>query len=50
MIICSCRNISHKNFKDAKELIARLKQSDVKCATCLQSNAIKKYKELYKNE
>lgn len=47
MIICSCRAISHTQFTSAEELIARLKQRDVQCATCLNVDAVKRYTELY---
>lgn len=36
MIVCICRNISDKNFKSKKELLKRLKQNDVQCATCIK--------------
>lgn len=48
MIVCSCRAISHTQFTSSEELIARLKQRDVQCATCLNVDAVKRYANLYK--
>ena len=36
MIVCICRNISDKNFKSKEELLKRLKEDDIQCATCVK--------------
>jgi len=47
MIVCSCRGISDNDYDTYEDLLARLKQEDHKCATCLNPESIKSYKEKY---
>ena len=35
MIVCSCRGISDRDYKNEKELIKRLQQKDRQCCSCL---------------
>lgn len=45
MIICNCRNINEKDYKNDLELYNRLIQDDKKCEIC-----IKYYQQLLKQK
>lgn len=36
MIVCVCRGISDKDYKNIEDLLKRLKQDDIQCATCVK--------------
>lgn len=42
MIVCSCRNISDKEYKNKKDLIKRLHQKDRQCGSCISKNVYDK--------
>ena len=37
MIVCSCRNISDKDYPTQQALLDRLKQCDAKCCSCINN-------------
>jgi len=40
MIICSCRNISTKQFDNVEELFTRLLEDDAECGSCQENLTI----------
>ena len=39
MIVCSCRQISDKDFCTQKDLKKRLLENDIKCGSCVRNLA-----------